>query len=233
MSPTSACVDALAGQGVIGTWAGPRDPGTAAVKLMHSQGDLMGRGAVWGYVDGGIGRVSFAIADAAREAGAVIAAGVPVARVNPGEGVELESGEAIRAATVVSNADPKRLLAMLEGRDAPDALRERLDAWRVASPVVKLNAALHRLPAFAAAGDVEPQRAMVTITPGLDAIAGGVRGRRRGEPRIGFAELYFQTAYDPSVAPPGQPRDERLLPVRAVRARPTAAGTSAATRSAT
>ena len=27
---------------------------------------------------------------------------------------------------------------------------------------------------------------------------------RRGEPSIGFAELYFQTAYDPSVAPPGR-----------------------------
>ena len=34
--------DALAGQGVIGTWAGPRDPGTAAVRLMHAQGDLLG-----------------------------------------------------------------------------------------------------------------------------------------------------------------------------------------------
>ncbi|HEX6117556.1 MAG TPA: FAD-dependent oxidoreductase [Solirubrobacterales bacterium] len=61
---------ALFGQGVIGAYAGPRDPGTAAIKLMHHQGDLLGLGSVWGYVEGGMGRVSFAIAEAAIEAGA-------------------------------------------------------------------------------------------------------------------------------------------------------------------
>ncbi len=57
---------ALFGQGVIGAFAGPRDPGTASVRLMHHQGDLLGRGPVWGYVEGGMGRVSFAIAEAAK-----------------------------------------------------------------------------------------------------------------------------------------------------------------------
>ena len=61
----------------------------------------------WGYVEGGMGRISFAIAEAAREAGAVLAAGVPVAEIRPGEGVVLEGGEVIRARAVVSNADPK------------------------------------------------------------------------------------------------------------------------------
>ncbi len=69
--------DALFGQGIIGAWAGPRDPGTASIKLMHFQGDLEGQGPVWGYVRGGMGMVSFAIADAAQEAGAILAAGVP------------------------------------------------------------------------------------------------------------------------------------------------------------
>ncbi len=193
---------ALFGQGVIGAWAGPRDPGTASVHLMHGQGDLLGLGHVWGYVPGGMGRVSFAIADAAREAGAVLAAGVPVARILPGEGVELESGELIRAPIVLANADPKRTLAMLDGV-APDEFRDRLARWRVRSPVVKLNAALSRVPSFSAAGDFEPQRAMVTVTPGLDAAQDAFDACRRGEPAVGFCELYFQTGYDPSVAPPG------------------------------
>ena len=45
---------------------------------------------------------------------------------------------------------------------------------------------------------------MISITPGLDAAQESAEACRRGEPSIGFAELYFQTAYDPSVAPPGQ-----------------------------
>ncbi len=195
---------ALFGQGVIGVDAGPRDSGTAAVKLMHHQGDLLGLGSVWGYVAGGMGRVSFAIAQAAIEAGAQLATGVPVAAIEPGTGVTLESGETIRARAVVSNADPKRTLAMLGAGEIPGAYRDRLEEWDVASPVVKLNAALGRLPAFEAAGTVEPHRAMVTISSGLDAGQEAFEASRRGEPRIGFAELYFQTAYDATVAPPGR-----------------------------
>ncbi len=196
---------ALFGQGVIGTDAGPYDPGTASVKLMHHQGDLLGLGSIWGYVKGGMGRVSFAIAQAALEAGATLAAGVAVARINPGEGVELESGDEIRARTVLCNADPKRLLAMVAHSDAmPAHYRRRLEKWDMRSPVVKLNAGLNRIPRFSAAGGVVPERAMVTITPGMDAAQEAVEASRRGEPAIGFAELYFQSAYDPSVAPPGK-----------------------------
>jgi phytoene dehydrogenase-like protein len=196
--------DALMGQGVIGTNAGPRDRGTASVHLMHHQGNLLGLGPAWGYVVGGMGRISFAIAQAALEAGATIACGVPVRRIEPGNGVELETGDRIRAASVISNADPKHTLAMLDRNSIAAGYRQRLEEWRVASPVVKLNAALRRLPTFSAAGEIEPHRAMITITPGLDACQEAFEACRRGEPRIGFAELYFQTAYDPSVAPRGR-----------------------------
>ena len=194
---------ALCGQGVIGTFAGPCEPGTAQVKLMHHQGDLDGLGSVWGYVEGGMGRISFAIAQAAIEAGATLATRVTVARILPEEGVELESGELIRARAVVCNADPKRALAMLDGA-APDAYRERLDAWRTSSPVAKLNAALRRVPEFTAGRELDPARAMVTITPGLPGMQEACEEARRGEPAVGFVELYFQTGYDASVAPPGR-----------------------------
>ena len=137
---------ALFGQGIIGTWGGPREPGTASIKLMHYQGDMTGDGPLWGYVEGGMGMVSFAIADAAREAGAVLACGVPVAEIVPGEGVTLEDGTSIQAETVVCNADPKRMLSMLAGQEVDEEYRARLERWKVRSPVVKFNAALDRLP---------------------------------------------------------------------------------------
>jgi phytoene dehydrogenase-like protein len=196
-------VDALFGQGIIGEWAGPKDPGTASVHLMHGMGKVEGHGGSWGYVEGGMGRVSFAIAEAALQAGAILAAGVPVARVVPGDGVELESGELIRARTVISNADPKRVLGMLPSDALPGDYRERLEGWEVRSGVVKVNAALSKLPTFAAAGSVEPHRAMVTVTHGLDAAQQAFEACERGEPAVAWAELYFQTAYDQSVAPAG------------------------------
>ena len=68
---------------------------------------------MWGYVQGGMGMVSFYFCDAAREAGAVVAAGVAVAEILPGEGVLLEGGERISAPVVISNADPVVTLRLL------------------------------------------------------------------------------------------------------------------------
>jgi phytoene dehydrogenase-like protein len=104
---------AYLGQGVIGTKASPHDPGTASIRFHHSSGRLGGLPGTWGYVKGGMGMVSFILCDIAREAGAVVAAGVPVARILPGEGVELSAGEMIRAPVVVSNADPRVTLRLL------------------------------------------------------------------------------------------------------------------------
>jgi phytoene dehydrogenase-like protein len=190
---------ALHGGGLIGTFAGPRDPGTAWIRAMHHLGLLGG----WSYVGGGMGRVSFALADAAGEAGAVIAAGVPVARIHPGQGVELEDGTRVAAAAVVSNADPKRTLAMIEG-EVPAAFREKVGGWKDTSPVVKVNCALSRLPRFSAAPGSHVYRAQVTIATGMDASQAACEAAHRGEPAPRWAELYFQTPYDPSVAPPGK-----------------------------
>src|SRR5439155_22239468 len=74
---------ALHGQGIIGTFAGPRDPVTAAVHAMHSLGTLEGKPGAWGYVEGGMGRISLALAEAATDAGAMILTGVPVAAILP------------------------------------------------------------------------------------------------------------------------------------------------------
>jgi phytoene dehydrogenase-like protein len=197
--------DALFGQGVIAAYGGPKDKGTASIKLMHYQGDLEGQGPVWGYVKGGMGMVSFAIADAAAEAGATLACGVPVARILPGEGVALEDGTLIRARTVICNADPKVALRLLEGSDVPEDYRSRLTEWKVRSPVVKFNAALNGLPEFTAApGATWPAQATVDVTEGLDAAQRAFEACDRGEPAVGFGEIYVQTGYDRTPAPEGR-----------------------------
>ncbi len=199
---------ALFGQGVIGTWGGPYDHGTASIKLMHYQGDMDGLGPVWGYVEGGMGMVSFAIAEAAQELGAKLACGVPVGAVMPGEGVELEDGTTIRARTVISNADPvvtARLVGEeLIGSASPEYL-EKLRRWKIRSPVVKFNAALDRLPGWTAApGEDWPARATVDVTGTMRQAQECFERCAAGEPAVGFGEIYVQTGYDPSPAPEGK-----------------------------
>src|SRR3984885_11285990 len=103
---------ALAVNGVIGTWAGPYEPGTAYVMAHHSIGDV-GDGHLgnWGFQEGGMGAVSTAIERAARSHGAEIRTGAPVARVivegGRAAGVVLDDGDEIRARVVVSTLHPR------------------------------------------------------------------------------------------------------------------------------
>jgi phytoene dehydrogenase-like protein len=196
---------AYLGQGVIGTDASPHDPGTASVWFHHGSGRMDGQPGTWGYVEGGMGMVSFILCDVARDAGAVVAAGVPVARILPGEGVELEGGKRVRAAQVVSNADPRVTLRLLGDAADPD-WRAQVEAIPMQGVTVKVNLTLRELPNFRARpGIFEPHHTGQVNTPlGKAEWHQAHRASRRGElPERLWCELYFQTAYDRSVAPAG------------------------------
>jgi phytoene dehydrogenase-like protein len=196
---------AYLGQGVIGTNASPFDAGTASIRFHHSSGRLGGMPGMWGYVRGGMGMVSFYFCDAAREAGAVIACGVPVARIVPGEGVELEGGERIAAPVVVSNADPRRTLAMLGGH-ADAAWRGRVESVPIEGCTVKLNVLLRELPDFRARPGTNQAHHYGQINAPLtkDEWKVGYAAARRGElPEHLWCELYFQSVHDATVAPAG------------------------------
>ncbi len=197
--------DALCTQGLIAAHGGPRTPGTAAIHLMHHMGELDGHGGAWGYVRGGMGTISFALAEAAMEAGATIACGVPVGAIEPGTGVELEDGTELRAPVVLCNAGPKVALGMLEGRDIPADYEARLRDWKVRCPAFKVNAALSALPRWSAAdGDgIWPAMGTIDVGHGLDAAQDSFEAYERGELSLAFAELYCQTAADPTPAPAG------------------------------
>jgi phytoene dehydrogenase-like protein len=197
--------DALCVQGLIAAYGGPKDAGTAAVHLMHHMGDLGEHPGSWGYVTGGIGRISFAICEAAIEAGAAVACGVPIGSIDPGEGVTLEDGTEIRAPVVLCNADPKVALHLLEGQGISSEYEERLRAWRVRSPVMKLNAAVTELPRWTAAGgETWPARGTMNVTHGLDSCQRAFERCERGELAVAWGEIYSQSASDPSVAPEGK-----------------------------
>ena len=104
---------AYLGQGVIGTNASPFDAGTASIRFHHASGRLAGCLEPGVTCMAAMGMVSFFLADVARQAGATIAAGVPVVEICPTQGVRLEGGEMVHAPVVISNADPRVTLRLL------------------------------------------------------------------------------------------------------------------------
>lgn len=196
---------AYLGQGVIGTNASPFDKGTASINFHHSSGRMDGLAGTWGYVKGGIGMVSFIICDIARQAGATVATGVPVARIIPGEGVELAGGETINASVIVSNADPQVTLRLL-GEAADPTWQAQVEAIPMKGCTVKMNVALAELPNFKARpGLKEPHHTGQINTPlSKQEWQEFYQLAQAGQlpPRL-WTELYFQTVYDDSVAPLG------------------------------
>src|SRR4051812_25341507 len=127
---------AMAVNGVIGTWAGPCEPGTAYVMAHHSIGDVGdGQLGSWGYPEGGMGGVSKAIRSAAEELGAEIRTDARVDRllIRDGrvEGAVLADGEEIHADLVVTSLHPKIAFLDHVGRDhLPDDFAADIERWR-------------------------------------------------------------------------------------------------------
>jgi phytoene dehydrogenase-like protein len=196
---------AYLGQGVIGTNASPHDPGTASIHFHHQSGRLDGVAGAWAYVRGGMGMVSFLLCDAARDEGAVVATGVPVGRIVPGQGVVLECGTRIDAGTVVSNADPRTTLKLL-GSEAEPSWQAQVESIPMTGCTVKLNLVLSALPNFRAwpGCDGPHHRGQINTPLGVEEWDRAYRAARAGGvPERLWTELYIQTVHDPSVAPPG------------------------------
>jgi phytoene dehydrogenase-like protein len=156
-------------------------------------------------VTGGVGMVSFYLCDIARKAGAMVAAGVPVAKVMPGEGVVLEGGETVSASVVVSNADGRTTLRLL-GEAAEAGWRQQVESIPAEGCTLKLNVLLKELPDFLARpGTCEAHHKGQINTPlTRPEWKAAYQTAREGRfPERLWTELYFQSVYDRSVVPDG------------------------------
>jgi phytoene dehydrogenase-like protein len=149
--------------------------------------------------------VSFYFCDAARDAGATVISGVPVAQIIPGEGVCLEGGERMNAPTIVCNADPRKALELL-GDAADLSWRARVTQVPIEGCTVKLNVHLRELPNFIARpGTDQPHHyGQINAPLSKEEWKAAFASARRGElPEHLWCELYFQSVHDSSVAPAG------------------------------
>jgi phytoene dehydrogenase-like protein len=203
----------LATDGLIGTYAGPREAGTGYVLAHHYAGRALGTQGAWGFVRGGMGAVSRAIALAARSAGCSFLVGRTVARIlvedGRAMGVALDDGSEILAPVVLSNAHPRTTFeTLLAPEDCPPELRAKLRTWRSEGAALKLNLALGELPNFSArpGTNVQPHhRATIHVAPALDYLQAACDdARRTGASSAPMLECFMQTPTEPALAPPGK-----------------------------
>jgi phytoene dehydrogenase-like protein len=197
--------------GVVGNFASPYTPGSAYVLLHHVFGEVNGKKGAWGHAVGGMGAITQAMAKAAAERGAEIRVASPVREVIVEKGracgVVIESGEPLRARSVVSNLNPKLLYGrLIDPATLTEEFRERMRNWRCGSGTFRMNVALSELPEFTVlpgAGDHHTSGIIMAPSLGymdqayLDAKAHGWSKRP-------IVEMLIPSTLDDSLAPTGK-----------------------------
>jgi phytoene dehydrogenase-like protein len=204
---------AIAAGGVLGSFLGPRSAGSAAVLLLlgASEGQPVANG--W-LAQGGTGMVADALAAAARQRGVVMQTGSEVTRIEVNDGaatgVVLASGERIAVRVLVSNADPKRTLGLVDPSHFDPAFVRRTLNVRARGTLAKVNYATSALPRFTSLRSCDGNGQMAALS-GRVRLAGNIDSIERAFDRAkygGFAdepwiELTIPSITDPSLAPAG------------------------------
>jgi phytoene dehydrogenase-like protein len=183
------------------------------VLFHHVMGETNGKRGVWGYVRGGMGGLTQALAAAARELGVEIRCESEVARIlvrhGAAVGVALASGDEYLAPIVASNADARvTFLLLLDPRVLPPAFVAAVERINYASASLKINVALGELPSFRALPGTVPgpqHRGTIHICPDQDYIERAFDDAKYGRPSARpVLECTIPSVVDATVAPPGQ-----------------------------
>jgi phytoene dehydrogenase-like protein len=201
----------MSASGIIGTFMGPRSPGTAYVLLHHYMGELDGAFRSWGIARGGMGAISRVIADAARHFGAEIRTESPVDHIlvknRRACGVVLHSGEEIESDVVVSGVDPKRtFLKMVDQKELEPDFIKQVNHFKIRGSSGKVNLALDGLPNFICLPGPGPHLAgAISISPSIDYLERAYDDAKYGDfSRRPYLDMIIPSMLDPSMAPPGK-----------------------------
>lgn len=138
----------------IGSFQGPKTPGSAYILLHHLMGEHEGAGG-WGFIEGGMGMISESIAASGRDAGMEIVTGADVDRIltrsGRAYGVRTADGREYHAKAVSVNVSAKILVTrMLDRADLPEDYVWHVETLRTESAAAKINIACDELPDFKA-----------------------------------------------------------------------------------
>lgn len=166
----------LATDGIIGSTQSPREAGTAYVLLHHVMGNIFGERGVWGYVQGGMGKLTERILAWGHYHGnLIVQRETPVKKINFHNGracgVTLENETDVEADIVISNAHPITTFRNLIGeRLLPFYLQRKLTNWKTEGASAKVNLLLSGLPKFFGVENPQDLQGTIHIAPSIQYI---------------------------------------------------------------
>lgn len=200
----------VATRGIFGTALGPWSAGSSLVLLIRAAGDSHPAASAH-FAVGGIGAITQAMTASAQAAGVEIRTATEVKEISVKDGratgVVLANGEEISARAVISNADPRRtLLKLVDSIHLTPDFVMKLQNYRMAGTVAKINLALSALPKFKALdGNSAALRGRIHIGPEIDYLERAFDASKYGEfSQHPYLEVALPSLTDPSLAPVGK-----------------------------
>ncbi len=196
----------------IGTFAGPKSPGSAYVIMHHVMGEHAGAGG-WGFIRGGMGTISKAIASSGKAKGLEIRTDAEVASIDTAggraTGVTLADGTRLIARVVASNVSAKITFLKLLPRSAlPAEFLREIESFRTYSTAFKINIACERLPQYRAFDASACGFAYPTYThigPSIEYLERAYDDAKYGQwSREPFVTPVAPSFVDDTIAPPGK-----------------------------
>lgn len=193
--------------------AGPKSPGTGYVLLRPLVRDHETAAGGWGFVRGGMGTISDAIARSGQAHGMEVRTDAEVReiRVENGRatGIVLASGETISARRVAANASAQTtFLDLVDQRILPEDFVRTIRGIRSKGSTYKVHLGLSGLPrfsAFDASAAGYPYPAQVRIGPSIDYLERSFDPCKYGDyARHPFMVAMTPSAVDDTLAPPGK-----------------------------
>jgi len=201
----------LSASGIIGTFLGPRSPGTAYVLLHHYMGEIDGAFRAWGFSKGGTGGIAQALARAAQSLGVEIRTQAQVARVtlkgHQARGVVLQNGDEIAADMVISSLDPANtFLKLVDPAQLPAEFVNSVRKYAYRGSSGKVNLALDAAPELACWPEAGRHLAgAISISPSVDYIERAYDDAQSGRfSRRPYIDVILPSMIDPDMAPPGK-----------------------------
>jgi len=203
----------LATDAIIGAFTSISSPGSAYVLLHHVMGEAGGSRGVWGYVEGGMGRLSDAIAEVCEQLGVEIRREAPVHSIQTDArgvcGVGLEDGSQLESRCVASSVDAHLTFERLLAPDAlPEEFRTAVAKIDYSSASAKVNLALAEPPQFTclpSTGVAPHHHGTMHIGPTMNYLDRAYDDAKYGQPAENpILEMTMATSVDKSIAPEGK-----------------------------
>ncbi|MBL6782199.1 MAG: NAD(P)/FAD-dependent oxidoreductase [Alphaproteobacteria bacterium] len=201
----------------IGTFAGPKSPGSAYVIMHHVMGEHEGAGG-WGFIKGGMGKITEALANYGRENGVDIITNAEIAEIrvsgNKVGSVITSDGRDFTAPVVASNLSAKAMyLNLIDDKHLPDEVLREIRGYRTMSTAFKMNVACERPPQYSMLPKLRADGVLgnfdyptyMHIAPDIDYLERAYDDAKYGwyskEP---FMTPVCPTIVDDTLAPPGK-----------------------------